>query len=528
MLVLVGFMGAGKTTIGRLTAERSGLPFIDSDELIERRAGRPIRDIFETDGEATFRQLEHETIVEAVRGPEAVVALGGGAVQHPGTRECLADVPVVYLEVPLDEALRRTGTDTRRPMLTAYDAGELHRYRTGLYERVASLTVDTVQHRPDAIVEHVLGWYLTPPTAADVPVERVLVTSRSGAYNVFVGRDIAGRTADFLPLTRAFSRAHIVWEPAHGDVAALVEHSVQDRGTDTTTIEGPTEPEAKTPQTVVSLYDAFADRAAHPDDLVIAVGGAAFCEAVGFAASTFNRGMPLVYVPTAVLAQVDAMVGGKTAINLTHGRNLVGTYHQPALVICDVAVTASQLSSVRARAGLAEVVKHALIADTQLLDVIRAKASALVEGDVDALLEIVTRSVQVKSHVIHRDERELGDRLYLNYGHTFAYAFEHLWGTSGDRHGEAVALGMVAAAELAHILGIAPTSIADLHRDILQALGLTVSASFDVDELLEAFKRDKKYEGGPRFVVLRGLGQPEVVREVPQEALAAALARLAG
>ena len=211
------------------------------------------------------------------------------------------------------------------------------------------------------------------------------------------------------------------------------------------------------------LADAFADHAMHRDDLVIAVGGEAIGDIAGFVAATFNRGMRLCLVPTTLAAQADSAVGGKNAINLGLGRNLVGTIHQPVVVISDIEVACANAGR-GFKAGLAEIAKHALISPSDLLGYLQGARGPIVGRDPDAVCAAATRSVEIKADIVSRDEREQGDRLFLNYGHTFAHAIELVRDTTADDQGESVALGMMAAAYLAFRQGRIPESVVDQHR----------------------------------------------------------------
>jgi len=235
--------------------------------------------------------------------------------------------------------------------------------------------------------------------------------------------------------------------------------------------------------------------------------------------------MPLALVPTTLAAQADSAVGGKASLNLPQGRNLVGTVHQPVVVVTDVALASGQRSR-EYRAGLAETVKHALISGGALVPLLSDHATELVNGDVDMLTEMVACSVRVKADIVGRDERERGDRLHLNYGHTFGHAIEQVSGPDMVDDGEATAVGMMAAALLARRQGRIPADLVDLHRQLLSGLGLPVAGRFDLERLREAWRRDKKYRGGTRFVVLNGLGRPEAGVPADDESLAGVMADL--
>jgi 3-dehydroquinate synthetase len=232
--------------------------------------------------------------------------------------------------------------------------------------------------------------------------------------------------------------------------------------------------------------------------------------------------MPVVHVPTTLLGMVDAAIGGKTGVNLPAGKNLVGTFHQPSAVICDTSFL-STLPAPEFTAGLAEVAKYGFISEPRILDILERGVAAVREN----IEDIVLTSARIKCNVVAHDERESGVRETLNYGHTFAHAIEVTSGYGSIRHGEAVSLGMMAAAHLAAVLGRLDELSVDRHRGVLEAVGLPVRASLDIEELDRAWVRDKKYKGGVRFVLLSRLGHAETGIVAPRGALIEALERLA-
>jgi 3-dehydroquinate synthase/shikimate kinase/3-dehydroquinate synthase len=311
------------------------------------------------------------------------------------------------------------------------------------------------------------------------------------------------------------------------DVAARVARQLAGAGIRTHRASLPDSQASKTFQAVERLADAFAEHAMHKDDLVIAVGGEAICDVAGFIAATFNRGMRLCLVPTTLVAQADSAVGGKNAINLGRGRNLVGAIHQPVVVISDIDVACANAGR-GFRAGLAEIAKHALISPSDLLGHLRSSMAAIVARDPGAVRAAVTRSVEIKADIVSRDEREHGDRVFLNYGHTFAHAIDLSRGAAADDQGEAVALGMMAAAHLAFRQGRIPASAVDEHRQLIAGLGLPVRGEFGLEDMRQAWMRDKKYRHGTRFVVLNGRGRPESGVTADEATLEGVLSDLAG
>ena len=526
MIVLVGFMGAGKTTVGRTLAARLRLPFADVDASVEARAGVSIAELFERDGEAGFRRLESEVARELLQGPDGVVALGGGALGDPAIATALEWATVVWLDVSFGEAMRRVGKSTERPLLRRTDPRALYDSRRAAYERIADLTV-TVDQRTAAEIAEEIAASVGAPDASGAA--RVTVELGDRSYDVVVGEGLVGRLAEITPPPPDAEKVFLVTHPELEPHAADALSSLSSAGLKTHTLTVPVGEGSKSLASATFLLAELAELGAHRHDLVVGFGGGVVTDLAGFVASTYHRGMPIVHVATTLLAQVDAAIGGKTAVNLPQGKNLAGTFHQPRAVVCDVSILRT-LPSEELAAGLAEVVKYGLIADPELLMLVEEKAREVFAGDAEVLGEIVRRSAAIKAEVVARDETEGGPRAYLNYGHTFGHAIEHVTARSAVplRHGEAVALGMMAAAYAAHELGRIDEAAVAAHRRALEAAHLPVSATFHLEDLEEAWRHDKKYRRGVRFVVLGGLGRPEAGVAVDDDTLRRALRRLSG
>jgi 3-dehydroquinate synthetase len=327
-------------------------------------------------------------------------------------------------------------------------------------------------------------------------------------------------------------------------VAGRVGTALARRGLAVHQLEVPAGEEAKRLEVVAGLYERLAAIPAHRADPVLAVGGGATTDVAGFAAATWLRGVPLVNVPTTVLGMVDAAIGGKTGVDLESGKNLVGAFHQPRAVVADLDTLAG-LPAAEVRSGLAEVAKAGLAGDPALAEALARSAGPAAAGDPAALAPLVEGAVRVKAAVVGADEHEDGGegtvpegsgepqggapvgRLLLNYGHTLGHALERLAGYRGLRHGEAVALGMVFAARVAEAIGLARPGLADGHVELLAAVGLPVGGvRLDPDRVLAAMATDKKQRRGLRLVLLRELGQPEVVPAPDREVLVTALRSL--
>jgi 3-dehydroquinate synthase len=343
---------------------------------------------------------------------------------------------------------------------------------------------------------------------------RVTVPVPGRAYEVTIGQGLIAAVGDHLPELPGASTAFVISDRAvadlhHGALASAIE----DRGLASVLLLVPPGEEAKSLQAYESLLRQLAGREAHRDDAILALGGGAVGDLAGFVASTYMRGLPFVQIPTTLTAQVDAAVGGKTAVNLPEGKNLVGTFTQPIAVLADVDVLAT-LDERDYRSGLAEVAKYALTLDEDLLGMLERDPGPVVRRDAVVMEDVIARCVAAKARIVAMDERDASTRLVLNYGHTIGHALERLDAFRGRTHGEAVASGMVFAASLAESRGLAPGLTARTER-LLTSLGLEPIASLPpAADVQRCLGLDKKYRGGVRFVLLEDVGRPVVVDDV--------------
>jgi 3-dehydroquinate synthase len=340
-----------------------------------------------------------------------------------------------------------------------------------------------------------------------------------GGYDVVIGRDLLAQLPATLPGAR---RVLVVHSPVLGAGAGAVAATLRDNGFEVVAAEVPDAEAAKTAEVLAGLWTRLGRAGFTRSDAVVGYGGGAVTDLAGFAAASWLRGVRVVQLPTTLLAMVDAAVGGKTGINTAEGKNLVGAFHPPAAVLCDLAAL-DTLPAADLRAGLAEVVKCGFIADPAILDLIEADPVAAQDPAGRALPELVERAVAVKADVVTRDLTESWLREILNYGHTFAHAVEQVEGYTW-RHGEAVSVGLCFAAELGRLAGRTPDPLAARHSSVLAELGLPLGYRGDRwPPLLDAMRRDKKTRGDLlRFVVLDGLAQPGRLEGPAEELLAAA------
>jgi shikimate kinase/3-dehydroquinate synthase len=501
---LSGPMGAGKSTIAAAVATQLGTRAFDLDERVEALAGRSIPGIFAERGESAFRALEKEAL-KTLPSDIGVVSLGGGTVVDDETRQMLLRTGVV-VTLTADPAVlaRRVGKGEGRPLLGDDPQGDLERL---LKTRV------TAYAEAHAVID--TGALDAEEVAAEIVAVRnrspIVVPLGLRTYQVEVGRGTRHRLG---------IRAN---EHSAGD-AILVFDGDDDRpwpadAIRDLTLAGKPPIEVKLPGTeahkniasVEHVWDTALDAEVDRRAIVIGVGGGVIGDLTGFAASTLLRGVALGQVPTTLLAMVDSSVGGKTGFNRPRGKNLVGTFYQPKFVLCDVE-TLSTLPSEERIAGLAEVVKSAWLDSEESVAMLERDAEALMAGDADATIRAVRMSISLKSRIVHEDERESGRRMLLNLGHTLGHGLEAASDYRGIRHGEGVALGMIAAMRVAAGLGRGRPEETDRLTELLGSLGLPT----DLDQRLNSralgfIGSDKKRRGDKiYFVIPRLPGQTEV------------------
>lgn len=347
---------------------------------------------------------------------------------------------------------------------------------------------------------------------------RIEVAVKDNPYVVSVGPDLLDQLPDLIKLPpHAKKGALITSEPILARFGDRVIAGLQTLGLDVRTIPVADGEQAKNMDTLLSCYRSFGQLPLGRRDIVIALGGGVIGDLAGFAAATWNRGVPVVQIATTLVAQVDSAIGGKTGVNLPEGKNLVGAFHQPLAVIADTSSLAT-LPERELRAGMAEVVKYGFIADPVILEKLETSPEAAMKGEPELLMELVRRSAAVKARVVAADELEAGGRELLNYGHTIGHAIETLSQYQEFRHGEAVAIGMVFAARLGERLGISEEGLTDRTINVLARLGLpTGGVDLDVTDTWQVISRDKKARAGVRFVVVPHAGAATLIEQPDRE-----------
>lgn len=509
-IVFVGFMGAGKSR-ALSTLGGAVTPTIDADRLIEERVGMDVRQYFDTRGERAFREIESEVVGDALAAADGgAIALGGGAVLDDRIRAELVRHTVVWLDVDATSAWERV-SGSRRPLVQKgreeFDA--LFAQRRPLYEELADAILPasdprTVANALDAI-----------KALAELPdgTKLLWAATASGEYPVLVGRGLLG--SDWWPLEgRRFCIADTTtFNLYSGRIGPLA---------DSAAVLEPGERTKNLAQVGVAL-EALAEGGMTREDHVVALGGGVVGDLAGFCAHVYQRGVPVVQVPTTLVAQVDSAIGGKTGVDLPQGKNYAGAYHQPAAVLADVG-TLESLPREELAAGFVEVLKTGLLAGGPLWERVR-----LVEDlNPYELSELVFACARFKCDVVAADERDGGLRHMLNLGHTVGHAIEAATAYERYRHGEAVGIGLLAALRLS-----GAAELREEAREILVRHDLPVEldrgedpAAF-VEAILGALQRDKKRTAaGVGFVLLAEPGRPEVGQLVPDDEVRAAVEEL--
>ncbi|HEU4320386.1 MAG TPA: 3-dehydroquinate synthase [Acidimicrobiia bacterium] len=509
-LILTGFMGTGKTTVGQRLASKLGMEFVDTDELIESRHGS-ISQIFAERGEEGFRELERTIARELGSLSGHVIATGGRMMLDPVNFAELSRTGRIFCLVATpDEILNRVTNDPSRrdrPLLQVDDPKqrivELMADREGQYERFPQLTTDRVA--PDAIADEVVGLWSSQATYD--------VSSPEGGYPYTVG-------AGILPFVRQLA-------DVHGPIVVITDDVVRDLyapalGPADLIVTLPSGRHQKTIDAVHTVYDQMFEAAVDKTATIVSLGTSIIGDVAGFVAGTYMRGLDLVHCPTNLIAMVDTSVGGKVGLDVPQGRNLIGLFKQPKAVVADVA-TLQTLPARDFASGLAEVVKHGLVASSSLLERIEstdwAPGTNRLPGALADLQSLIAQAIQIKIAIVQDDPfEEEGRRTVLNLGHTFGYGIEHA--SNGEiNHGEAVAMGLVAAARLSEQKGYAVTGLSERVQSIVDHVGLSwvIPDELSPEAMIRGMHHDKKKRDAQlRFVLLRDVGEPFVSDDVTE------------
>lgn len=492
-IVITGFMGTGKSTVGKLVAQKLNRDFVDMDTVIEQRTGLTIPRIFSGYSERFFRAMEQGLAHELAMQSGLVIATGGGALVKSDLRDMMGQYgTLVCLNASEEEIKARLKETDERPL-----AGDWQRLLTERREAYATIRhqIETTGKSPEDIAYEII-------TLTEQPIH---VKSPTSDYHIWVVDGLLDTIDQHLDKLNLNGHVAIV---TNETVAPLYGEKLRDKLPNTDLIVVPDGEEYKTLETVSMVYDKLIDVGADRNTVLIALGGGVIGDMAGFVAATFMRGIKLIQIPTTLLSMVDSSVGGKVGVDLPQGKNLVGAFKQPEVVIIDPQVL-NTLPDLQWRCGMAEAVKHGFISDPSLLE------PTLWEKENAG--HLVRKAVQVKVDVVEVDPYEHGIRMHLNLGHTFGHAIEQV--THYEvQHGEAVAIGIVKAAKLSQKLGLIDGDLVGQIESILRQIGLPTDIDLDPEAWYAAMSTDKKWKGGKsRFVLLKGLGEATVVEGLPKE-----------
>jgi len=552
-IVITGFSGTGKSLVAREIAGQLGRDFIDTDDEIVSLAKKPIAEIFSGDGEEKFRELEREVIKRASRRSHKVVAIGGGAIVDPQNHAQLArNGFIVCLDAKPETIYQRLfqegshGSEIR-PLLEGDNPLErirqLKARRQPYYDDV-DLVINTDDLSiADVAGEVIKGWRLLRSARNDKGEARnsrgrtrndvdkdvaCWVETATQRYPIFVGYGLLDKLGEEL---KKVSSSHVAIVISDENVSRLygdrVGNVLRNAGFAVNSFVVPPGEETKSINTAIDIYNFLIKKRVERDDILIALGGGMIGDLAGFVAATYLRGIPWIQVTTSLIGMVDASIGGKVAVNHSEGKNLIGAFYQPNFVLADTRALAT-LPERELTSGWAEVVKYGLILDKEFFEFLESNVDKLAKLEQDAVNEAIIHSASLKAQVVSQDEKERGQRIILNYGHTIAHGLEAATRYIGFLHGEAVAIGMMGAAKLSQRLGILPASVVKRQQSLLRKFGLPTDFSgINLAEIAKAMEVDKKTRAKEiRWVLLEGIGKTAIRASVPQQDVLAVLEEL--
>ena len=534
---LVGNMGSGKTTVGELVAQRLGMFFTDLDRDVEWMAGQTVAELFAQRGEEAFRQLEREALARTIVMIDTVVATGGGAVLREDNRALMRRKGwVIYLRASPETLWQRLQHTTDRPLLRTESPYEtlqvIAQAREPLYQE-ADWVIDTDALCPEEVADAIVRAFNPTP---DAPLVIPVLPNQPHAYPVQVAPGVMTSAAQAILQRIQPTCVAILTHPKLRGYADPLLNGFTQNGVPAHLITLPSGERMKSLRVAERLYAQLLKVGCDRGSLLVIIGGGVLGDLGGFVAATYMRGIPYVQIPTTLLAQVDSSVGGKVAVDLPLGKNLVGAFHQPRMTLVDPE-TLRTLPLRHWRNGFAEMLKYGAALQIGLWRRLQTMLRQGVLGahrgrkDPDEWVLPIARCISLKAQIVSEDERDLsGRRALLNFGHTVGHAIEAALGYRGWLHGEAIAAGMVAEAEIGRILGVTPPEVADELRETIAQAGLPTQlpAGVDADTLLTHMRHDKKRAGDSlSIVLLEAIGNARLVPNIPTEAIREALTRCA-
>ena len=539
IVFLTGFSGTGKTTVGRQVAKLLSWRFIDIDEEISFELGQDISQVFASQGEPTFRDLEHKKLLEVVADDNLIISTGGGILTDERNQTLMAKSGItICLEASIDTIVNRLKQDVSseiRPMLkgdlSAKSVSKLKTHRQHLYSQ-ADWTMHTDKLSGKTAASELVRAIHLINQSHDTEISTIapeelssVVDTKNGKYPIWVAQGNLGQLGIRLKKVVNPSVGYVITDQGANKYAREVQNSMESSGIESHSFTMEPGEEHKNLSTVELIYTWLAERKAERSHVIVAVGGGVVGDLAGYVAATYLRGLPVVHVPTTLLAMMDSSIGGKTGVDLMQGKNLVGSFHQPKFVLVDTN-TLQTLPKRILTEGWAEGLKHGLALDKSLLESFEKNASNLKKLDLDVTTKLIKHSISIKAERVSEDEFEkLGKRILLNYGHTIGHAIESITNYSSYLHGEAVSIGMMAAGHIS--VGKNLLSSDDLIRQetLLKTFNLPVQfKNLSIDNIKDRIVSDKKrIRGKVHWVLLNDIGSATTNSEVTDSEITQAL-----
>ena len=507
-IILTGFMGTGKSVIGKQLAKVLGWEFRDTDLMIEQKESMSIPEIFKEKGEAYFRRVERGVVKGLAKTKDCVISTGGGAVMDRVNRLSLArNGLVIALEASADAILSRTqGTDRpllKRDVWSKQKIQKLLLTRRNAYAH-SDHRMDTTNKQPEQIVSGI--------KSVMESAKHIVVKLPERSYEVKIEDGIRKNIGNHLKSLGLGVKVALITDIRVGRLyESTVNLSLRRAGFKVTTVKLPSGERHKNLKSVSKIYDALLKASFERGSTVLALGGGVIGDMAGFVAATFLRGINFIQIPTSLAAQVDASIGGKTGVDHVKGKNLIGAFYQPRVVLIDPKFLKT-LSRREYVSGLAEVIKYGVIWDEEFFTYLEDNMDKILKRHPASLNHAIRRSCAIKAEVVGKDEREGKLRKILNYGHTLGHALETVTRYKTYLHGEAVSLGMVFSVKLGLKMGLTDESSCRRLIDLIEKTGLPASLSnIKVGDILKSMGLDKKVSGGRiHFVLAKRIGHVAV------------------
>jgi len=500
-LILIGFPGIGKDSVAAEISKRTDIPVFSTDKYIEFKERKSISEIFAKKGESYFRKLEKEALKKAINLKDVIISTGGGIVKDSSNVELMKKSgKIISLKCNVNELKSRLKLSETRPLIkNEKDIEKLFKERKKLYD-FADYEIDTSKKTVSDIAKSIIeNFDLKATNKSSLLHEIIQIKTKQKEYSVFTGINIVDNICIYIRQSlKNPGKIILISDPLVSTLYLEKILSVLRKDFEVFYFIIKEGEENKNINTVIKIYDFLLEKRITRDDVLVALGGGIVGDITGFVASTYKRGIGLVQIPTTLLSQVDASVGGKTGINHREGKNMIGSFYQPDMIIADVSFLKTLPEEIY-RAGISEIIKYGIIKDENLLKTLREKKENVKNREAGILSHIVSKCIKIKGEIVYEDEREeKGIREILNFGHTIGHIVEAETNYNKFSHGQAVAMGMVKEAEIANKKGLLKDKDFEEICKIISSYGLPVNIPEEISEtvFLERLSQDKKVRNG--------------------------------